>query len=126
MSTQLPKIAEKIKFWEEQDQINKAVIPRILKAHDLATDLSEKFIGFSETVGKIEGRINEKITNNRETTHKEIEAFRTEFSESVNTEIKAIKEQLSRVSAPSRIMYLAIAINCLLSVAAIAISLIGK
>ncbi|MGD7053969.1 hypothetical protein [Sutcliffiella horikoshii] len=34
------KIAERVKFWEEQDQINKEIIPRVIKNHELITDLS--------------------------------------------------------------------------------------
>lgn len=33
-------IAERVKFWEEQDQINKELIPRVIKNHELITDLS--------------------------------------------------------------------------------------
>lgn len=29
-----PKIGEKVKFWEEQDKINQAIIPRILEMHE--------------------------------------------------------------------------------------------
>lgn len=36
-NNEMIKIAEKIKFWEEQDRINKAIIPRIFKNHNLAT-----------------------------------------------------------------------------------------
>ena len=32
-----PKIADKVKFWEEQDHINKELIPRVLKQHELLT-----------------------------------------------------------------------------------------
>ena len=32
-----PTIAEKVKFWEEQDRINKELIPRVLKTHELLT-----------------------------------------------------------------------------------------
>ena len=32
-----PKIAGKVKFWEEQDRINKELIPRVLKQHELLT-----------------------------------------------------------------------------------------
>ena len=32
-----PKIADKVKFWEEQDRINKELIPRVLKQHELLT-----------------------------------------------------------------------------------------
>ena len=30
-----PKIADKVRFWEEQDRINKELIPRVLKQHEL-------------------------------------------------------------------------------------------
>ncbi len=32
-----PKIADKVKFWEEQDRINRELIPRVLKQHELLT-----------------------------------------------------------------------------------------
>ncbi len=32
-----PKIADKVRFWEEQDRINKELIPRVLKQHELLT-----------------------------------------------------------------------------------------
>ena len=37
------KIAEKLKFWEEQDQINKELIPRVVKHHEMITDLAAQF-----------------------------------------------------------------------------------
>ena len=37
MSTERPNISEKVKFWEEQDQINMALIPRVIKQHELFT-----------------------------------------------------------------------------------------
>ncbi|MDK7534298.1 hypothetical protein, partial [Bacillus paranthracis] len=37
------KIAEKLKFWEEQDQINKELIPRVVKNHEMITDLAAQF-----------------------------------------------------------------------------------
>ena len=33
-----PPIGEKVKFWEEQDRINKELIPRVIKIHELFTD----------------------------------------------------------------------------------------
>ena len=32
-----PKIAEKVRFWEEQDRINQELIPRVIKQHELFT-----------------------------------------------------------------------------------------
>ncbi len=33
-----PTIAERVKFWEEQDRINRELIPRVIKIHELFTD----------------------------------------------------------------------------------------
>ena len=32
-----PKIGEKVKFWQEQDRINRELIPRVIKGHELLT-----------------------------------------------------------------------------------------
>ena len=30
-----PKIGERVKFWQEQDRINRELIPRVIKGHEL-------------------------------------------------------------------------------------------
>ena len=30
-----PKIAERVKFWQEQDRINRELIPKVIKNHEL-------------------------------------------------------------------------------------------
>ena len=52
-----PRIAERVKFWEEQDRINKAIIPRILKNHDLIAELTKQVTSFSELAAQTESRI---------------------------------------------------------------------
>ena len=37
MSMEPPNIAERVKFWEEQDKINQELIPRVLRQHELLT-----------------------------------------------------------------------------------------
>lgn len=32
-----PSISERVKFWEEQDQINQELIPRVIRQHELLT-----------------------------------------------------------------------------------------
>lgn len=78
MGNNIPPIAEKVKFWEEQDKINQAVIPRLIEMNDsiknLATQLGEvdKKIAFSESriqknikedLDKISGDLNTCIVN---------------------------------------------------------------
>jgi len=55
MGKNIPPIAEKVKFWEEQDKINQAVIPRLIEMNEsiknIAMQLGEvdKKIAFSES-----------------------------------------------------------------------------
>ena len=36
--TDRPNIADKVRFWEEQDRINKELIPRVLKINGVVTE----------------------------------------------------------------------------------------
>ena len=33
-----PKIAERVKFWQEQDRINRELIPRVIRNHELLAE----------------------------------------------------------------------------------------
>ena len=37
MTMESPNIAERVKFWEEQDKINQELIPRVIRQHELLT-----------------------------------------------------------------------------------------
>ena len=39
--TQVP-IAERVKFWQEQDKINRSLIPRVLQTHEKVCELSKR------------------------------------------------------------------------------------
>lgn len=51
------KIAEKLKFWEEQDQINKELIPRVVKNHEMITDLTFQFEKSLTSVASLQANI---------------------------------------------------------------------
>ena len=59
---QMIKIAEKVKFWEEQDKINQELIPRVFKNHEMITKVSERSLKIIQRIGELEGE-NKKITN---------------------------------------------------------------
>ncbi|WP_338472791.1 hypothetical protein R4Z10_08720 [Niallia sp. XMNu-256] len=52
------KIAEKVRFWEEQDQINKELIPRVVKNHELITDLTYQFEKNLTTIASLQSNMN--------------------------------------------------------------------
>ena len=56
-----PKIAEKVRFWEEQDRINRELIPRVIKQHELLTTHIEGHETSSTQVAALEGRLTEAI-----------------------------------------------------------------
>ena len=56
-----PKIAEKVRFWEEQDRINRELIPRVIKQHELLTAHVEGHETASTLIAALEGRLTEAI-----------------------------------------------------------------
>lgn len=60
-----PKIAEKVKFWEEQDRINTELIPRVVKIHELVTDHIAGHQDASVQIGAAEARLIERVNKAR-------------------------------------------------------------
>ncbi len=57
MSTnETPKIAEKVRFWEEQDKINQAIIPRIVEMHEVIRELHLSTANISSQIAASEAR----------------------------------------------------------------------
>lgn len=59
--TETPKIAEKVRFWEEQDRINQELIPRVIKQNELLTAHIEGHESASTQMAALEGRLTETI-----------------------------------------------------------------
>jgi hypothetical protein len=58
MTDQVP-IAERVKFWQEQDRINKVLIPRVLKLHERLTEIERRDADISPLLGAVEARVAE-------------------------------------------------------------------
>ena len=67
--TDRPDIADKVRFWEEQDRINKELIPRVLKIHQLFTDHIEGHQDASAQIAAAEARLVERINKARSQAH---------------------------------------------------------
>lgn len=58
-----PPIADRVRFWEEQDRINRELIPRVIRQHELLT----QHIGEHENLPEVAGRaISESLAAARE------------------------------------------------------------
>ena len=58
---QIPSIADKVRFWQEQDQINQALIPRVVKLHDTVAELSRQLEGIPTTLAAMESRLKQQV-----------------------------------------------------------------
>lgn len=61
MKNKIPSIAEKVKFWEEQDKINQAVIPRIIEMNDSIKNLASQLGEVDKKIAMSESRIQKNI-----------------------------------------------------------------
>jgi hypothetical protein len=56
-------ISEKVKFWEEQDRINQAVIPRIIEMNEALNRLMVLVSQFDDKIAASESRLKDEIGN---------------------------------------------------------------
>ena len=59
--TERPSIGEKVRFWEEQDKINQALIPRVMEMHEIVTDLHKRTANISSLIAAAEARVLQKV-----------------------------------------------------------------
>ena len=60
-NTERPSIGEKVRFWEEQDKINQALIPRVIEMHEIVTDLHKRTANISNQIAAAEARVLQKV-----------------------------------------------------------------
>ena len=72
-----PTIADKVRFWEEQDRINKELIPRVLKIHELVTDHISGHQDASIQIGVVEARMVKRLNT-------EVAAVETRLREGID------------------------------------------
>ena len=76
MTMESPNIAERVKFWEEQDKINQELIPRVIRQHELLTS----HIADHENLPLIAGNaISEALVEAREEQRQQHEAEMAEI-----------------------------------------------
>ncbi|HDR4422241.1 TPA: hypothetical protein QCP59_003059 [Bacillus cereus] len=91
------KIAEKLKFWEEQDQINKELIPRVVKSHEMITDLAAQFDKNLISMSLLQENIDE---NDEEISslHEKLKSESSKRMEQISKLTAKVKEQDIHIS----------------------------
>ena len=69
-----PSIGEKVRFWEEQDKINQALIPRVREMHDIVTDLHNRTANITGQIAAAEARVLQNVKEQVQSLVKEAEA----------------------------------------------------
>ena len=73
-NTERPSIGEKVRFWEEQDKINQALIPRVMEMHDIVTDLHKRTANINSQIAAAEARVLQNAKEQVQQLAKEAEA----------------------------------------------------
>ena len=95
---EIPKIAEKVRFWEEQDRINQELIPRVIKQHELFTAHIEHHESASVHIAALEARIRKAIEAAKEQAADEANAQVSALEANMNATVVSVKRQAFIVS----------------------------
>ena len=101
-----PKIAEKVRFWEEQDRINQELIPRVLKQHELFTKHIEGHETASDLIADVEARTKEAIELSKSQAASNSEERVAALEASMTATITSAKRQTFVVSGVSLLLAL--------------------
>lgn len=90
MSNKQPSIGEKVRFWEEQDKINNALIPRFLADHKLIVSLSQEVVKISAELSELNADIKLSQENSK-TLSANLEKNTTDLIKLVNAQQESEK-----------------------------------
>ena len=93
-----PRIAERVKFWQEQDRINKALIPRVLRIHELTTSCAKTIEGVTGQIATLDARLTRRLNDGLEELRSDIARLSKE-SEQLGTELHHTSDRTHSVQA---------------------------
>ena len=98
-----PGIAEKVRFWEEQDRINQALIPRVIRQYELLTNHIKEHDNLPELFSRqladaLEEQSRRFENEQRESLHSQSELFRREL-------LAALEEQSRRFETEGKSLH---------------------
>ena len=90
-----PPIADRVRFWEEQDRINRELIPRVIRQHELLT----QHIGEHENLPEVAGQaIASALAEAREEQQRQfvkaLDAAKTELAEETDVRLSRVLDQM--------------------------------
>ncbi len=85
-----PPIAERVRFWQEQDKINQVLIPRVIRQNELLTKHIAEHGDLPQLLGRV---ISEALTEQAAQYETALEKASTEMSTAYNEALTKAKEQ---------------------------------
>ena len=86
-------ISERVKFWEEQDKINKESIPRVIRQHELLT----RHIGEHESLPEVvASAVHDAVTAVREEQRLEFDAEVKQIATGLEQQVEVAVKQATR------------------------------
>ena len=99
-----PKIGERVKFWQEQDRINRELIPRVIKSHELLTRHVENhpdFVSAMAQIQAVEASV-EELSVATKAQIASVEAGVEELSNATKTQIQAVEASVEELSVATK------------------------
>lgn len=98
-----PPIADRVRFWEEQDRINRELIPRVIRQHELLTGHIAEHENLPEVAGQV---ISDALAAAREEQQRQfneaLDAARAELAEESETRLRQALSDLGSALATAR------------------------
>ena len=120
-------ISERVKFWEEQDKINKELIPRVIRQHELLT----RHIGEHESLPEVvASAVHDAVTAVREEQKREfdeeVKQIATGLEQQVEVAVKQATREFEREARRTRSIVIGIAaVSIAVGLAAMAVGVIA-
>ena len=119
-----PKIGERVKFWQEQDRINRELIPRVIKNHELLTKHvethDEGHLSAMTQIQAVEAQVGElsnttkaqiegvegqvgKLSINTKAQIEDVQGQMTELATATKAQIKGVEALVGELAATTKV-----------------------
>jgi len=121
-------MAEKVKFWEEQDKINQALIPRVIEMADKIEDVSRELTEINDRISATEARVLEEAEERGKERMKQLRGQLEKLSSQVESLKSKTPDAAESSSRPFRrveqISWVALALSVISVLVAIGVHLL--
>lgn len=106
-----PSIAERVRFWQEQDKINQALIPRVIRQHEMLTGHIQEHESLPEMVSKAVAMALQQALTQQERQHQAaLEAQERQYEAKLSVAIAQATDAVEKRARKTRIALTSLAV----------------